>query len=620
MEPLSAVSSIVGILAFTGQALKAIDSFYEFCKGFSEEATRDFLHDLEITAGILNEVKFLCEKVKDADTTLSIDYRADALGIQVDDCSRDLHQWLRIAMQMKKERGGSLRRAKLHFFNSVLTAISKSARTSAREKLRWHQENIRTTLSLLGRHIDLANTATLHNFDISVQKTSRKLLEKSRSLEGKISSLSNSLSSSTDSLQAQNSNISEQLSLVTSLLQQALSSGPASSRPVSSNPSSSNPSWSSLPRSKISFKEQRNADEKLRLSLHQDRNPMYEHPMRQSTAYTESSAEDVNADADFETIFRATKGLITSIQQIYHPLIADFLATRHAWNTLELQIRCLNVDSVSDTWAHNYDRVSGVRRCLEMKRAAGLRLLSVEKQCADEGLSELLNKIISETENFGSEQLWEEIKRETKTDQKMRLLHVGEPLEAEERSKDRLTRINEWLLGVFYAYPVLNDLHQEIMRREITKLRKIPSVSLDESLYEPATAEEDPRRKIIKYWFLDSAAMSDKQYPSSHMANSDSEATFRDIEDVEKIDDSDEKNDDPDMNISNQVMVPAPSLQLDLKNNTLKELDYEAHRLGPPQDQDPSRILDAAEQAMRDYNKEPCVDLTRYANGNDFPT
>lgn len=150
MEPVSAVASIVGIISFAGIALKAINDLKELCREFSQDATQDFLHDLEVTANVLTDVQTLSKKARRTSTSLHIEYRAEALNIQVDDCARDLTKWLEIALRMRKERGQRKQTMKLQFFNSILAAISKSSRASAGERLRRHQENINTTLSLFG--------------------------------------------------------------------------------------------------------------------------------------------------------------------------------------------------------------------------------------------------------------------------------------------------------------------------------------------------------------------------------------------------------------------------------------------------------------------------------------
>ena len=148
MEPVSAVASIIAIIGFAGKALKTIGDLKELCHDYTQDATQDFLHDLEVTAGVLTDVQTLAEKAKRASSTLHIEYRAEALSIQVDDCARDLTDWLKIALRMKKVQANKMRDIKLQFFNRILAAMSKSSRASAGEKLRWHRENINTTLSL----------------------------------------------------------------------------------------------------------------------------------------------------------------------------------------------------------------------------------------------------------------------------------------------------------------------------------------------------------------------------------------------------------------------------------------------------------------------------------------
>ena len=151
MDPVSAVASVLGIIGFVGQGIKAIGQLKEFCTEFSVDATQDFLHDLEVTAMVLTDARTLSEKAKSVGTALQIDYRADALNIQIDDCVRELDVWMKIAKRLKKERSGRKQNVKLQFFNSFLTAISKSSRASARDRMLEHQGNIKTTLAIFGR-------------------------------------------------------------------------------------------------------------------------------------------------------------------------------------------------------------------------------------------------------------------------------------------------------------------------------------------------------------------------------------------------------------------------------------------------------------------------------------
>ena len=144
----------------------------DFCSEFSEDVTLNFLHDLEVTAGVLTDARTLSEKAKSVSTALQIDYRADALNIQIDDCVRELDVWMKIAKRLKKERGGKKQNVKLQFFNSFLTAISKSSRVSARQRMLEHQGNIRTTLAIFGRFGHLTQTRPVLTFsDMSILRT-----------------------------------------------------------------------------------------------------------------------------------------------------------------------------------------------------------------------------------------------------------------------------------------------------------------------------------------------------------------------------------------------------------------------------------------------------------------
>ena len=151
MDAVSGVASIIAIIGFASKGLEAIDDLKGFCKEFSPDATKEFLHDLQTTGNVLLDVEILSQKAKDVGLTRKIDYRASSLSIQVEDCARDLETWLKTALRIRRERGGRKKNLVPQFFNSFLTAISKSSRLSAREKLRLHQENMKTTLSLFGR-------------------------------------------------------------------------------------------------------------------------------------------------------------------------------------------------------------------------------------------------------------------------------------------------------------------------------------------------------------------------------------------------------------------------------------------------------------------------------------
>lgn len=149
MEVLGAVASIAGIVTFACKALSAIDHLKAFCAEFSDQAAKELLHDLEVTADVLLHAKALAEEAR-LHSQLKLRYRAGALNVLVDDCAQDLEEWLRIAARMRKVKPGHTQPV----FNRVVTAFSKSSRTKARDKLRWHREKIDTTLFIFGRLVN----------------------------------------------------------------------------------------------------------------------------------------------------------------------------------------------------------------------------------------------------------------------------------------------------------------------------------------------------------------------------------------------------------------------------------------------------------------------------------
>lgn len=87
MELLGVTASVVNIVDFTVKGLVLVNNLREFCKGFSEEAPRKFLHDLDISAQILIDVKVLCEKINRQFPARGADFRIASLQVQVGDCT-----------------------------------------------------------------------------------------------------------------------------------------------------------------------------------------------------------------------------------------------------------------------------------------------------------------------------------------------------------------------------------------------------------------------------------------------------------------------------------------------------------------------------------------------------
>ena len=367
-------------------------------------------------------------------------------------------------------------------------------------------------------------------------------------------------------------------------------------------------------------------------SYGQDGNTILKWPKHQHTTSTAVSDTNLGHPDEFVTLLCATKSLINCVHQIYHPLITEFLSTKHAFDTLELQFRCLNMGPLEDTWPSAYDREAGLHKIIQRKRAAALQLLSLQKKCVSEGLGDSLELLMSETGISEHDlNLWESLTMTGLINQEQFQLGELRGLDPDEERKDRLTRTNEWMLGVFKTSSHLIDLHRQIMDMEIRRHERTialirnklgeSSHSLDEGHWdEPyGSINETTRRTIVKFWFLDSAAMAKEEYASSHTPLSDSDATFQKLgeeeEGVESFVDEDIEESfvgevAPSTTMSRET---APIVNL-LSVNT-REVEVDGMRLvllhewmthDSPPDDNSHKLLTATQEAIIAYQQEPC--------------
>jgi len=252
-------------------------------------------------------------------------------------------------------------------------------------------------------------------------------------------------------------------------------------------------------------------------------------PTRQST----TSVVDTVYDAEFETLYRATKALVNSVQQMYHPLIAEYLSTKHAWDTLQFQLQFLELPPATANWApfrERRDRIKGVQ---DMKRTAAMQLLSIKKACLAEDLNEILEMVMDATGVSEDDLIeWENLASEGNKGHVLRLelLNHQEP---KEQRKDRQTRTLEWMLGVFYASSYLVELQKGMIAYKLQENSKMVArsnifTSWADDLQEQVVFDRAvSSRMMLKFWFLDTTTAMEEDYALSHW---DSEATMRRID------------------------------------------------------------------------------------------
>lgn len=141
-------------------------------------------------------------------------------------------------------------------------------------------------------------------------------------------------------------------------------------------------------------------------------------PTRRST----KSLTIWDQDAEFDTLYRATNTLVKAVKELYHSLIAEYISTLHAWDTLEFQLRCLDIEPTTGSWGFRNDKIDKIRSVHDMKRTAASQLLSIRKACLAESLGETLDLVAIKTGVTGDDvSQWEKITADMLKDHKLEL-------------------------------------------------------------------------------------------------------------------------------------------------------------------------------------------------------
>ena len=138
-----------------------------------------------------------------------------------------------------------------------------------------------------------------------------------------------------------------------------------------------------------------------------------------------------------------------------------------------------------------------------MEKAAAFQLLSLRKQCISEGLGDTLELVMSETGVFERDfERWESLTIQGPIGQQRLQLGEHKDLDPGEQRQDRITRINEWMLGVLLTTERSFHLHRRIMDLELKKWRESASRShihnWEEHIY-GGNIYEAARRTIVKF-------------------------------------------------------------------------------------------------------------------------
>lgn len=151
MEAVAAASSIAGLVSLAGQALDGIlkrRGFFKDCVSASKTVDR-FLRDLNSLIQTLEDVKSIITRLKNATaSTFNNKAMISSLQIQLEDCSKDVHEWIWIA----SEQHAKFPKDNKAIFKRFMVAVNKESYADIFKEIGNHRDALAPKLSLIGRY------------------------------------------------------------------------------------------------------------------------------------------------------------------------------------------------------------------------------------------------------------------------------------------------------------------------------------------------------------------------------------------------------------------------------------------------------------------------------------
>ena len=153
MEAVAAASSVAGIVAIAGQALEGIiklRGLFKDCASSSKAIDR-FLRDLNSLIQTLEDMRWIVTAIEGAILgCLDCKPILSSLQIQLEDCSKDVYDWLRMASEQHPKFASGSKAT----FKRFLVAANKESIEGILKEIESHKGNIRLKLSIIGRYLN----------------------------------------------------------------------------------------------------------------------------------------------------------------------------------------------------------------------------------------------------------------------------------------------------------------------------------------------------------------------------------------------------------------------------------------------------------------------------------
>jgi hypothetical protein len=151
MDPLSATSSIAGIVGLVGQSLNGIERLRIFVKDVrNAPKTLDiFLQEIDNLQESLSQIQKLFIHLR---TTRPAQIEPEALDVlrsQVRRCSDDIEMWLASATKMDPSSSQGIEA----FFKKIRVAMNKQGVSEFHRQIATHQQGLGISLSIVGQYV-----------------------------------------------------------------------------------------------------------------------------------------------------------------------------------------------------------------------------------------------------------------------------------------------------------------------------------------------------------------------------------------------------------------------------------------------------------------------------------
>jgi UDP-N-acetylglucosamine enolpyruvyl transferase len=155
MEGLAAASSVAGVLSLAGQTIDGVLKLQSFFKEVSSASRtmERFLYDINLLIKTIEDVRSLLSSISETLNTAGTDLKIVALEIQLQDCSKDIYQWLRI---WSDHHPGFSTGTKASF-KKFWIAANKTGMLGISQDIKGHRQSLVASLSVLGRYVSLVS-------------------------------------------------------------------------------------------------------------------------------------------------------------------------------------------------------------------------------------------------------------------------------------------------------------------------------------------------------------------------------------------------------------------------------------------------------------------------------